>query len=435
MVADMKTLAILLLSGAALMAADAPGVTFYRDVLPILEERCQGCHRAGEVGPMPLVSYDNTRPWAKAIKQAVLTRKMPPWNVSGAAGQYRNDPSLSQKEIDRMVAWADTGAAAGDPQDAPPPRTFAEGWTIGQPDLVFEMPEQFQVPATGTLEYMYVIVPTGFREDRWMSAAEVRPGNRAVMHHANVYIREPGSTWLREYPTGKVFVPAEKNERVGTGGSSSAGATAREQVIAGYIPGRPAKQVAPGYGLLIPAGSDLVFQLHYTANGKAATDRTRIGFVLAKTPPTRRVIRIQASNAGFAIPPGDANYPVSGSVKVGIDCELIAAYPHMHYRGKSMALTAVYPSGERDELVRVPKYDFNWQLVYELSKTRQLPKGTILRADAHFDNSPNNRLNPDPKKEVRWGDQSWEEMMVGFFDVAIPLRTDPRVVVAEQADR
>jgi hypothetical protein len=220
----MKTLAISLLSSAALWAADAPAVTFYRDVLPILQARCQGCHRAGEVGPMPLVSYNDARPWAKAIKQAVLTRKMPPWNVSGAAGQYRNDPSLSQQEIDRLVTWTDTGAAAGDPHDAPPPRTFAEGWTIGQPDLVFEMPEPFQVPATGTLEYMYVIVPTGFREDRWMSAAEVRPGNRAVMHHANVYIREPGSTWLREYPLGKIFIPAEKNERVGTGGSSSAGA-------------------------------------------------------------------------------------------------------------------------------------------------------------------------------------------------------------------
>jgi hypothetical protein len=431
----MKTLAISLLSTTALVAAGAPGVTFYRDVLPILQQRCQECHRTGEVGPMPLVSYDNTRPWAKAIKQAVLTRKMPPWNVTGAAGQYRNDPSLSQQEIDRIVAWTDTGAAAGDPQDAPPPRTFAEGWTIGQPDLVFQMPELFPVPGSGTLEYMYVIVPTGFREDRWMSAAEVRPGNRAVMHHANVYIREPGSTWLREYPVGKVFIPVEKNERVGTGGSSSAGATAREQVIAGYIPGRPAKQVAPGYGLLVPAGSDLVFQLHYTTNGKTTTDRTRIGFVLAKTPPTKRVIRIQASNAGFVIPPGDANYPVSGSVKVGIDCELLAAYPHMHYRGKSMALTAEYPTGERDELVRVPKYDFNWQLVYELSKRRSLPKGTILRADAHFDNSPNNRLNPDPTKEVRWGDQSWEEMMVGFFDVAIPLNADPRVVVAEQANK
>jgi hypothetical protein len=431
----MKTLAILLLPTAALMAAGAPTVTFYRDVLPILQQRCQSCHRPGEVGPMPLVSYDNSRPWAKAIKQAVLTRKMPPWNVSGATGQYRNDPSLSQQEIDRLVAWTDTGAAAGDPHDAPPPRAFAEGWSIGQPDLVFQMPEPFQVSASGTLEYMYVIVPTGFREDRWMSAAEVRPGNRAVMHHANVYIREPGSSWLREYPIGKVFIPVEKNERVGTGGSSSAGASAREQVIAGYIPGRPPKQVAPGYGLLVPAGSDLVFQLHYTANGKATTDRTRIGFLLAKTPPVKRVIRIQASNAGFAIPPGDANYAVSGSVKVGVACELIAAYPHMHYRGKSMALTAEYPTGERDELVRVPKYDFNWQLVYELSKTRQLPKGTILHADAHFDNSPNNRLNPDPTKEVRWGDQSWEEMMVGFFDVAIPLNTDPREVVAEQANR
>ena len=430
----MRILAISLLSTSAMMAAGAP-VTFYRDVLPIFQQRCQQCHRAGEVGPMPLVTYEHARPWAKAIKQAVLTKKMPPWNVAGGTGKYRNDPSLSPQEIETLVAWVDSGAPAGDPRDAPPPRTFAEGWTIGQPDLVFEMPEPFQVPANGTLEYMYVIVPTGFREDKWMSAAEVRPGNRAVMHHANVYIREPGSSWLRDYAAGKIFVPGEKGERVGTGGNSSAGASVREQVIAGYIPGRPAKQEAPGYGLLIPAGSDLVFQLHYTANGKPATDRTRIGFVLAKTPPVKRVIRIQASNAGFTIPPGDANYPVSGSVKVGIDCELIAAYPHMHYRGRSMTLTAEYPTGEKDELVRVPKYDFNWQLVYELSRPRQLPKGTILQADGHFDNSPNNRMNPDPTKAVRWGDQSWEEMMVGFFDVAIPLKADPNVVVAEQAAR
>jgi hypothetical protein len=260
----------------------------------------------------------------------------------------------------------------------------------------------------------------------------VRPGNRAVVHHANVYIREPGSNWLREYPMGKLFVPEERGERKATGGSSSAGASVREQVIAGYVPGRPPKQVPDGYAMLIPAGSDLVFQLHYTTNGKAATDVTRIGFVYAKSAPSKRVIRVQASNAGFVIPPGADNYPVAGSAALGVDCELLNVYPHMHLRGKSMVLSARYPTGEHEEFVRVPRYDFNWQLVYSFANPRLLPKGTLLQADATFDNSANNRFNPDPGASVRWGDQSWEEMMVGFFDLAIPIKTDPAAVLVAQ---
>lgn len=427
----MKALAILLISGAGLSAADAPGVTFYRDVLPILQQRCQSCHRAGEIGPMPLGSYAEVRPWAKAVRQAVLTRKMPPWNADAPRGKFRNDPSLSQTEIDKLIGWIDAGAPEGNVKDAPPPRSFADGWSIGTPDVVFEMPQAYEIPATGTIEYTYVIVPTGFKEDRWMSAAEVRPSNRAVVHHANVYVREPGSAWLRDYPYGKPFVPEEKGQRVGTGGSSSAGASVREQVIAGYIPGRPAREAPPGYGMLVPAGSDLVFQLHYTANGKPAQDRTRVGFVFAKELPQKRVIRIQASNSGFVIPPGAAGYPVSGTTELSMQCELLDAYPHMHLRGQSMTLSVNYPTGEREEVVRVPRYDFNWQLVYELSRPRILPKGTTLRADATFDNSPNNRFNPDAKAAVRWGDQTWEEMMVGFFDVAIPPKADPAKVLAK----
>ena len=431
----MRYLIICLISSAALNAldaAEAPSATFYRDVLPILQERCQSCHRAGEIGPMPLGTYTETRPWAKAIRQAVVTRKMPPWNADGPHGKFRNDPSLSQAQIDTLVAWVDGGALEGDAKDAPPARTFTEGWTIGTPDAIFDMPKAYDVPAAGTIEYTYVIVPSGFKEDRWMSSAEVRPGNRAVVHHANVYVREPGSKWLREYPYGEAFVPHEKTVRAGEGGSSSAGAGIEEQMIAGYIPGRPARQVPPGYGMLVPAGSDLVFQMHYTTNGKAVRDRTKVGFVFAKQPPAKRVIRVQASNAKFVIPPGAASYPVSGTAQLGVECELIDAYPHMHFRGQSMTLSATYPTGEREQLLRVPRYDFNWQLVYEMGQPKLLPTGTLLRADATFDNSPNNRFNPDPKAEVRWGDQTWEEMMVGFFDVAIPLKTDLEKVLAKQ---
>ncbi len=422
----MKALAVLLISTAGL---SAQSVTFYRDVLPILQERCQTCHRAGEIGPMPLGNHAEVRPWAKAIRQAIVTRKMPPWNADGPRGKFRNDPSLSQIEIDKLTAWVDGGAPEGNAKDAPPARSFVDGWSIGKPDIVFETPEDYEIPAAGTIEYTYVIVPTGFKEDHWMSAAEVRPSNRAVVHHANVYVREPGSDWLREYPYGGFFVPQEKGQRIGTGGSSSAGATVREQMIAGYIPGRPARQVPPGYGMLVPAGSDLVFQLHYTANGKVTRDRTKVGFIFAKNLPEKRVIRIQASNSGFVIPPGAAGYPVSGTAQLGMECELLDAYPHMHLRGQSMTLSASYPTGEHEQLVRVPRYDFNWQLVYELGQPKILPKGTTLRADATFDNSPNNRFNPDAGAEVRWGDQTWEEMMVGFFDVAIPPKTDPTKVL------
>ena len=431
----MRYLMICLISSAALNALDvaaAPSATFYRDVLPILQERCQSCHRAGEIGPMPLGTYTETRPWAKAIRQAVVTRKMPPWNADGPHGKFRNDPSLSQAQLDTLVAWVDGGALEGDAKDAPPARNFTDGWTIGTPDAIFDMPKAYDVPSTGTIEYSYVIVPSGFKEDRWMSSAEVRPGNRAVVHHANVYVREPGSQWLREYPYGEAFVPHEKTVRAGEGGSSSAGAGIEEQMIAGYIPGRPARQVPPGYGMLVPAGSDLVFQMHYTTNGKAVRDRTKVGFVFAKQPPAKRVIRVQASNAKFVIPPGAASYPVSGTAQLGVECELIDAYPHMHFRGQSMTLSATYPTGEREQLLRVPRYDFNWQLVYEMGQPKLLPTGTLLRADATFDNSPNNRFNPDPKAEVRWGDQTWEEMMVGFFDVAIPVKTDLEKVLAKQ---
>lgn len=397
----MKTFALLLFSGAALFADQPPAnqksVTFYRDVLPVLQKHCQSCHRPGEVGPMALGSYDQTRPWAKAIKQAVLLGKMPPWNADAPLGRFGNDPRLSQQEMAKLATWADNGAPAGNPKDAPAPLEFADGWSIDQPDQIFEVPTPYQIPATGTIEYTYIIVPTGFTEDRWVTQAEVRPGNRAVTHHANVYIREPSSAWLREYPTGKLFVPEERGERKASGGSSSAGASVREQVIAGYVPGRPAKQVPAGYAMLIPAGSDLVFQLHYTTNGKPATDVTRIGFVYAKKPPLKRVIRVQASNASFVLPPGVADYPVAGSAALGVDCELLAVYPHMHLRGKSMALSAVYPTGEREEFVRVPHYDFNWQMVYAFSKPRLLPKGTLLEADATFDNSATNRSNPNPQ--------------------------------------
>jgi len=423
----MNSLLLLLVLGGAVET----DVTFHRDVVGILQERCQGCHRQGEIGPMPLSTYKEVRPWAKAIKQAVVSRKMPPWHADRSVGKFHNDPSLSQKEIDILSAWADTGAIEGDPKDAPPARVFVEGWNIVNPDLIVEMPKTYEVPAKGTIEYTYIIVPTGFTEDRWISGAEYRPGNRSVVHHATLFVRPPESTWLRKYPVGEFFVPQEQIRTASTprpAATTNAGANALNTRIAGYVPGRPERNLDPGYGMLIPKGSDLVFQLHYTANGKAASDRSRVGLVFAKTPPQKRVFSFSAFNDAFAIPPGAENYAVTGSGVLGLDAELIEVYPHMHLRGKSMVLTAVYPNGQREEILRVPSYDFNWQLLYQLGESKKLPKGTILIADGAFDNSLNNRYNPDPKAEVRWGDQSWDEMMAGFFVVAVPVSTDPRTI-------
>jgi hypothetical protein len=401
------SVSVLLLFDGRPVAAEESGVTFYRDVLGILEQHCQTCHRPGEIGPMPLGTYNEVRPWAKAIKQAVVQKKMPPWHADRTVGKFHNDPSLSQKEIETLTAWADTGAVEGNPKDAPPPRVFVEGWNIGTPDLIVEMPKAYDVPTSGTIEYTYIIVPTGFREDRWVSGAEYRPGNRAVVHHATVFVRPPESTWLRNYTAGEFFVPQEQIRTPATprpAVTTNAGAGPMNTRIAGYVPGRPERILSEGYGMLIPAGSDLVFQLHYTANGKADSDRSRVGFVFAKAPPQKRVLSFAAINDSFEIPPGAANYAVSGSGVLRVDAELIETYPHMHLRGKSMTLAAVYPTGQREELLRVPNYDFNWQLLYQLEEPKKLPKGTTLLADGAFDNSPNNRYNPDPKAAVRWGD-------------------------------
>jgi len=247
---------------------------------------------------------------------------------------------------------------------------------------------------------------------------EVRPGNRAVVHHANVYIRRAGSPWLRKYPVGVAFVPDEQKF------SSSAGAPLLDENVGGYTPGKQTVVLNSTQAKLIPAGSDIVFQMHYTANGSAGTDRSKVGFVFAKTAPVSRVARIYAANNTFAIPPGAGDYKVEASTTLASDTELVSLKPHMHLRGKWMEFRAVYPSGESEILLRVPQYSFNWQLEFILDRPKLLPKGTRLDVTAGFDNSPNNKFNPDPGKEVRWGDQSWEEMMIGYFEIGFNPKLD-----------
>lgn len=396
--------------GLPAMAADSVP-TFYKDVLPILQSNCQNCHRAGEAAPMSLMTYKEARPFAAAIKQSVAQKRMPPWNADAKVGHFANDRSLKQSEIDTLVSWASGGAPAGDPKQAPAAKQFAEGWSIGKPDFVVEMPEAFQVPASGTIDYHYVILPTNFKEDRWVVAAETRPMNRAVNHHIIAYVREPENQWQRSAPINKPFIPEGKS-----GGNL-------DDFLVGYAPGTMPEQLKPGQAKLLKAGSDLVLQLHWTANGKEALDKAKVGLIFAKEPPKERVLTVGAFNTRFEIPPGADNHRVEARIRLQEDSKLEMLIPHMHVRGKAFEMRAVLPTGEKVDLLRVPKYDFNWQLSYELAQPMTLPKGTIIEATGWFDNSINNKFNPDPKKTVRWGDQSWEEMMIGFFNVAVSPQT------------
>lgn len=415
------------MAGAAPSAVtfSKPGVTFSKDVAPILQRRCQGCHRPGEAAPFSLLTYEQARPWAKAMRQSVLLKKMPPWFADPHYGRFSNDRSLTQQESNTLVAWVDTGAREGDPNDLPKPAAFLDGWNVGKPDAVFEMPHEFQVPAKGTIEYQYIVLPMNFTEDKWVERAEVRPGNRAILHHVIAFVRSPDSKWHREAQPGVPFVPEKKKGEDNSGGIGG-------EFLVGYAPGTIPEVLAPGRAKLVKAGSDIVLQMHYTANGKADVDRTKVGLIFSREPVRERVMTIAASDDKFIIPSGASDHRVDAEMELGSDVQLIALLPHMHLRGKDFEYRAVYPGGRSEVLLRVPRYSFSWQLSYYFEKPITLPKGTKIACTAHFDNSANNVNNPDPSKEVRWGDQSWEEMMIGFMDVAFDAKMDVKKLFPEE---
>lgn len=418
--------ALLLVSFAPPLWAAPP--EFYRDVLPILQQHCQGCHREGEIGPMPFVDdYARLRPWAKAIRQSVVTRRMPPWFADPAHGRFANDRALPQEAIDRIVAWVDAGAPAGEKRDAPPPRRFLSGWNITEPDLVVEMPRPFTIPAAGKVDYQYIVIPLNLTEDKWVQMVEARPAGQArpSVHHILVYARAPGSKWLRgEAEPGVPFVPprttpgGKPRNDIGGGGN---------EILTIYTPGNVPDIWEPGTAKLIRAGSDLVLQMHYTPSGKEVVDRSRIGFVWAKGPVERRAITFNTINTEFAIPPMAGGHRVEGvPFPIRNQAWLYSFFPHMHLRGKSFEYLLRQPDGTTQTLLRVPGYDFNWQLTYKLKEPLKLTPGARIQGRAIFDNSPNNPNNPDPKSTVRWGEQSDEEMMIGFFDLLIDARHDIR---------
>jgi hypothetical protein len=421
--------ATLITMTAALAATPGPGVTFDKDVLPILQRNCQSCHRPGEIGPMPLLTYEGTRPWAKAIKAAVVSRKMPPWFADPKYGHFANDRRLSDADIHIVTAWVEAGAPEGDAKDKPRPVEWTDGWNI-KPDLVFEMPKAYTVPPAGTIEYTYFVVPTGLTKDTWVIDGEVRPGNRSVVHHASVHVRPPGSQWLKDARPGEPYVPPKQGALPAPLDPS---VNTSNEWLLGYVPGVHGEYFDKDHraAKLIPAGSDLVFEMHYTTNGKAGDDRTKVGFVLAKQPPQQRLLTVPVAGMNFAIPPGDPDHEGRATATFNQSVELVYSQPHMHLRGKDMDILLHYPSGESETLVSVPHFDFGWQMVYYQDKPLLLPKGTRMELIGHWDNSANNRYNPDPTATVRWGDQTWDEMLFAWVGVVVDRDADPAKVISQ----
>ena len=375
-------------------AATANAVTYSDQIARLFQARCVSCHREGEVAPFPLTSYQEVVGWGETIREVVQQDRMPPWMASREYGHFANDSRLSDAEKQLIFDWLDAGAVEGDRAKLPPPREFALGWQIPKPDQVFVMRETpFDVPAEGTVPYQYFTVDPGFKEDRWIQHGEARPGNRAVVHHIVVS-----------------FIPPGTRVRVGLNGPQ-----------VGFAPGIPPIRLPEGTAMFVPKGSQLLFQLHYTPNGSPQQDKSTLGLVYAD-PATvrRRVDGSAAANAAFQIPPGDDNFEVRSQYRFSTDARLFSLMPHMHVRGKAFRYEALYPDGTREVLLDVPRYDFNWQLRYQLAEPKPMPKGTQLICTAHFDNSSGNLANPDPSKTVHWGDQTWDEMMIGYFSTISP---------------
>ncbi len=369
---------------------------------------------------MPLVTYEQTRPFAAAVAAAVESKMMPPWFADPRYGHFLDDPSLSPAQIAAVVAWARAGAPAGDPHDSPPPPHWTKGWNIPPPDVVLQMPKPVPISADGDVEYTYEIVPTHFAHDTWVQMAELRPSSPQYVHHAVVYIRPPNSNWLRHAPIGAPFTastladPQDRRDAHGT--------TADLMLV--YAPGSSPDHWADGMAKFVPAGSDFVFQMHYTTNGQAGSDQTAIGLVFAKHTPKLRVLTLQLNDYALMIPPNTDDFRVEVSGTLPNDATLLSFFPHMHLRGKRFEYDIVHKDGTIEPLLLVYPYHFHWQLSYRLAEPRFLKAGTKLRAVAWYDNSKNNPHNPDPNAFVRWGDQTYDEMMVGFFDVAVPAGVD-----------
>jgi len=438
--------------GARTVGASGPGreeVTFSKDIAPIFYSNCASCHRAGELAPMSLLTYKEARPWAQSIKDKVATREMPPWGADPHYGKFANDKRLSQHDVDTIVAWVDQGAKEGNPKDLPAAPDFNDQWQIGKPDIVLSMQQPYTIAAEGSDEYIDFVIPTEFKEYKWVKAVEIHPGNKKVVHHVVAFIQTPQmQAQMKEAgltnPTtvdGSIFY--KENTLVRTradapvyddGCSAPNGGFARGSgqetlgpVLGFYSPGKDVDSFPENTAKVIPPGSNIVIQMHYSkTTGKSETDQSSVGLVFYKTVPDKVLMSNGALNHYFMIPPGDGNHEVKACYNFRQDTELITLMPHMHRRGKDMRYEVVYPDGRRETLLYVPRYSFSWQSMYRLEKPLLIPKGSKMIVTAHYDNSDKNKMNPDPAKTVRWGDPTYDEMMIGYMDYV--LKTPDRTV-------
>ena len=430
--------------------ASAREVTFTRDIAPIFFNRCTECHRQGEIAPMSLLTYKEARPWARSIREKVITREMPPWHADRSHGEFANDRSLTQKEIDVISAWVDGGSKEGNPADLPAAPSYTDGWSIGKPDVVLTMNQEYTVEARGPDEYQYFIVPTGFTEDRFIQAVEIRPGNRKVVHHLVVFVQPPAPknpqpapavSDVKSKPAAKAdvstqyrdgFVMRTKDDAPvyddgcslpngGGGTSHDVSKQAPVPLILGeYLPGGRGEVIQPGRAKLIPAGSSLVFQVHYSkTTGEVQKDLSRIGLIFAKAQPRKLIETGLIFNGYFRIPPGASSHRTTACWMFPDDAEIVSLTPHMHFRGKAMEIRAIYPDGKSQILLNVPSYKFAWQTIYYLSRPLRVPKGTRIAVTTLFDNSPENKYNPDASRAVRWGEPTYDEMLAAFIDYSV----------------
>jgi peroxiredoxin len=370
-------------------------ITFTKDISRILQNRCQECHRPGQIGPMPLLSYDDASNWAAMIKEVIADDRMPPWHADPKHGKFKNDRRLSNDERTKLLAWIDAGCPEGKTSDLPEARKFTQGWSIGTPDVVFTMPDAIVVPPKAeksSLPYKYVLIPTNFTEDKWVQAVEARPGNHEVVHHIVAY--------------------SFAGKRVqGTDGIG-------DGLLVAYAPGDLGSVFAPGAAKKVPKGASIVLQMHYTPTSTEQKDQSSVALIFAKAPPREEVKTRAITQRLFAIPPGDDNYQVVSKTTLAKDAIVYSMFPHMHLRGKDFKFEIIYPDNKRETVLSVPRYDFGWQSNYIFEKPLRLPAGTRIECTAHFDNSKKNANNPDATKTVFWGEQTWQEMMIGFIDYA-----------------
>ncbi len=453
-----NVIALALLAGAFLFAlpasradetkTQAKDVTFNKDVAPIFFKNCAECHRPGEASPMSLLSYKDARPWARSIREKVVSSEMAPWHADPRTGQFSNDRRLTEAEIDTIRAWVDGQAPEGDPRDMPPQPEFVEGWKIGKPDLILQMPEEFTLNASGPDENQFFEIDPGFTEDRYVQMAETHPGNRRIVHHINIFFVPPApggnpQQKLTREESERLRMQAGKDSIFqregfvirlkpdtpvyddGCGLQSGGGGDRRDGGgqriwggwLGGFVPGTSVVKWEPGAPKRIPAGSKIILNVHYSrTTGKVEKDRSTVGLIFAKKPPQKESFTRLITNHYFQIPPGAENHKVTACWTAKDDIHLVTAAPHMHYRGKAMEIRAFYPDGRSEALLNVPRYDFSWQTIYYFKSPVAIPKGTRLTLTACYDNSGRNKYNPDPKQAVRWGDASYDEMLMGLFE-------------------